>query len=66
MKIDRENTRIKSGMVALWIGSDHMNTPDLLNLLTELINKDYSIEDFREDVRDYPCCEDHFEELSHD
>ena len=65
MKVDRENTRIKSCMVASWIGSDHINTNDLLELLTELINKDYSIEDFREDVRDYPCCEDHFEELSH-
>ena len=65
MKVDRKNTRIKSGMVASWIGSDHINTNDLLELLTELINKDYSIEDFREDVRDYPCCEDHFEDLSH-
>ena len=62
MKVDRENTRIPNGMVALWIGSDHMNTKDLLHLLTELINEDYSIEDFREDVWDYPACEDHFEE----
>jgi len=61
MKVDRENTRIKSGMVALWVGSDHLNVPDLLHLLTELINKDYSIEDFREDVSDY--CD---AELSHD
>ena len=60
MKVDRENTRIKSGMVALWIGSDHMNTTDLLNLLTELINKDYSIEDFRKNVSEY--CDDYFEE----
>ena len=60
MKVDRENTRIKSGMVALWIGSDHMNTKDLLHLLTELINKDYSIDDFRKEVSDY--CD---EELNH-
>jgi hypothetical protein len=66
MKVDRENTRIKSGMVALWIGSEHMNTKDLLHLLTELINEDYSIEDFKEDVWDFPCCEDHFEDLNHD
>jgi hypothetical protein len=62
MKLDRENTRIPSGMVSQWIGSDHVNVPDLLSLLTELINRDYSIEDFREDVFDYPCCENHFEE----
>ena len=51
MKVDRKNTRIKSGMVASWIGSDHINTNDLLELLTELINKDYSIEDFRKNAK---------------
>ena len=59
MKVDRENFRIPSGMVALWIGSDHMNVKDLLGLITELINKDYSIDDFREDVHDYPACDAH-------
>ena len=57
MNID---TKIKSGMVASWVGSDHLNVPELLQILTELINKDYSIDDFRKEVSDY--CD---EELNH-
>jgi hypothetical protein len=36
-----------------WIGSDHMNTDELLNLLHDLINNNYSIDEFKKDVLSY-------------
>jgi len=44
---------ITEEMIEAWIGSDHLNVPELLQLLSELINKDYSIDDFRKEVSDY-------------
>jgi hypothetical protein len=39
-------------MIAHWIGSDHQNTAEYLQLLTEIINGEYSPEEFKQDVID--------------
>ncbi len=36
-----------------WVGSDHMNTDELLCILHDLINGQYAIEDFKNDVLFY-------------
>jgi len=41
---------ITKNMIAHWIGSDHMNTQELLDLIAELANGTYTPEKFREDV----------------
>lgn len=33
-----------------WIGSDHTDSDSLIQLITELINKDYSINQMRKDI----------------
>jgi hypothetical protein len=33
-----------------WLGSDHTDSDSLIQLLTDLINKDYSIERMRKDL----------------
>jgi hypothetical protein len=43
---------ISKPMIQHWIGSDHMNVYELLDLLNELINEKYSIQEFRNDVLD--------------
>jgi hypothetical protein len=45
--------KITPNMVRNWIGSDNLDTDSLLDLLTELINGEYSISDFQSDVLDY-------------
>jgi hypothetical protein len=40
-------------MVENWVGSDNMDADSFLDLLVELINKDYPIYDFRADVFNY-------------
>lgn len=35
-----------------WIGSDHTDSDSLIELLTDLLNKDYSIEQMRKDIAD--------------
>ena len=35
-----------------WLGSDHTDSDSLIELLTDLINKDYSIEQMRKDLFD--------------
>jgi hypothetical protein len=45
--------KITPNMVRNWIGSDNLDTNSLLDLLTELINGEYSISDFQSDVLDY-------------
>jgi hypothetical protein len=35
-----------------WIGSDHTSSDQLIELLTDLLNKDYSINQMRKDIID--------------
>jgi hypothetical protein len=44
--------KITSRMVEHWIGSDHTNKEELITLLTEIINGEYSAEEFKADVLD--------------
>ena len=45
--------KITKNMVENWVGSDNMDADSFLDLLVELINKDYPIYDFRADVFNY-------------
>jgi hypothetical protein len=45
--------RITEDMIEAWIGTDNMSVDDFIGLLTELINGDYTIEDFKDDVLTY-------------
>jgi hypothetical protein len=40
-------------MVESWVGSDNMDADSFLDLLVDLINRDYPIYDFRADVFNY-------------
>jgi predicted small metal-binding protein len=33
-----------------WIGSDHTSSDELIELITELVNKEYPIDQIREDI----------------
>lgn len=44
--------KIELNDVKNWIGSNNLNSDYLLSLLTELINNEYSVEDFKNDVLD--------------
>ena len=35
-----------------WIGSDHTSSEQLIQLITDLLNKDYSINQMRKDIID--------------
>jgi len=37
-------------MIRNWVGDDHLNTSELLELLREIINGEYTPEEFRNDV----------------
>ena len=39
-----------TGEVRHWIGSDHTSSDELIQLITELVNKEYSIDQIREDI----------------
>lgn len=39
-----------TGEVRHWIGSDHTSTDELIQLITELVNKEYSVDQIREDI----------------
>jgi len=41
---------INEVMIRHWIGSDHDTKEEMLKLLVELVNGDYDIESFRNDV----------------
>jgi hypothetical protein len=45
--------KITKYMVESWVGSDNMDADSFLNLLVDLINRDYPIYDFRADVFNY-------------
>ena len=40
-------------MIADWVGSDHMAHDHLLQLLVEIANGIYTVEEFKQDVLDY-------------
>ena len=54
MKLNQmhEKIRVDQMMVAHWVGSDHDSKGALLALLVELVNGDYTPEEFREDILD--------------
>ena len=35
-----------------WIGSDHTDSDSLIELITDLLNKDYSINQMRKDIEE--------------
>jgi hypothetical protein len=41
-----------TGEVRYWIGSDHTSSDQLIQLITDLLNKDYSINQMRKDIAD--------------
>jgi hypothetical protein len=45
--------RITEDMIEAWIGTDNMSVNDFIELLTELINGDYTLDNFRADVTEY-------------
>ena len=40
-------------MIQNWLGSDNMSTNDFIELLTEIINGEYTLNNFRADVLDF-------------
>jgi len=43
---------LSTGEVRHWIGSDHTSSDQLIQLLTDLLNNDYSINQMRKDIID--------------
>lgn len=44
---------ITEEMIEAWIGTDNMSVNDFIELLTELINGEYTLANFRADVIEY-------------
>ena len=44
---------ITKAMVEDWVGSDNLDPNSFLDLLTDLINEKYTIENFKKDVAEY-------------
>lgn len=40
-------------MIEKWIGSDNLDTDHFLNLLTDIVNGEYPVEVFRDEVLSY-------------
>jgi hypothetical protein len=51
--------RITKDQIEAWQGSDNLSPDALLGLLAELINGEYTVSQFREDVLDYAEDFDH-------
>jgi hypothetical protein len=45
-------TFFSTGEVRHWIGSDHTSSEQLIQLITDLLNKEYSINQMRKDIID--------------
>ena len=45
--------RITEEQVEWWIGSDHLSPKELIEFLTEIINGEYTIPNFRADVLEF-------------
>ena len=43
---------VNEAMIRHWIGSDHLNVQELIELIAELVNGKYKPEQMREDVLD--------------
>lgn len=43
---------LSTGEVRHWIGSDHTSSDELIQLITDLLNKEYSINQMRKDIVD--------------
>jgi hypothetical protein len=48
-----DGTKITKSMVEDWVGSDNLDPDSFLDLLTALINGEYTIENFKKDVTEY-------------
>ena len=44
---------ITEEMIEAWIGSDNMSVNDFIGLLTEIINGEYTLANFRADVLEF-------------
>lgn len=44
---------IKRGKLESWIGSDNMNADHLVSLLLDVLNGDYSVSEFKKDVKEH-------------
>lgn len=44
---------ITEEMIERWIGSDNMSVNDFIELLTEIINGEYTLANFRADVLEF-------------
>ena len=44
---------ITEEMIEAWIGSDNMSVNDFIELLTEIINGEYTLANFRADVLEF-------------
>ena len=44
---------ITEEMVEAWVGTDNMSVVDFIELLTEIVNGEYTLENFRADVLEY-------------
>jgi hypothetical protein len=44
---------ITEEMIEAWIGSDNMSVNDFIELLTEIINGEYTLDNFRADVLEF-------------
>lgn len=45
--------KVTKAMVEDWVGSDNLDSNSFLELLTDLINEKYTIDNFKKDVLDY-------------
>ena len=45
--------KITKDMIEDWVGSDNLDPDSFLDLLTDLINEQYTIENFKTDVAEY-------------
>ena len=44
---------ITKAMMEDWVGTDNLDPDSFLDLLTDLINEKYTIENFKKDVTEY-------------
>jgi hypothetical protein len=45
--------KVTKDMLEDWVGSDNLDPDSFLDLLTDLINEKYTIENFKKDVLEY-------------
>lgn len=53
------NTKITKEMMRAWIGDDNLNVDYLIDVLVEIVNDEYSVNSFYNDIYDYLLIEGH-------